>query len=370
MTRPLCQSTELYAANVAGRREAAVPCPRATAALPRTRRSLVACMLATMAAVLAAGCKSDLSQQLLERELRMQEDQIYQLQDELNAKCARLERVAGENTSLRRQLGFADGDASPAPNRPTPAAGQPTFVPPPLTIPGGPTANGSPTGAPGRLPPPIAIPAAPGSGAAPASIGPPKLEGVPPVPADPLLPGAAAPAPTTSVMPVAAAVPATADVDPAARPIAAGSPAATGRQLSHDESLAEAGRITHLVVNQARSECFDGDGDGASDGLAIVIEPRDDDERLVTAAGDVILSVLDDRGSPVARWEIPSQEAVTHFRRTSRNRGLHFVLRWPGQPPQGAAVRVLVTLTAFDGTSFETNCMVAAQPRAAGGEPR
>jgi hypothetical protein len=320
--------------------------------------------LVLAALVPCAGCRSDLSQQLLERELRMQEDQIYQLQDELEAKCARLERVAGENTSLRRQLGFADGDATVSPGRPamSPSVGQPTLVPPPVTIPGGPAAGGSP----GRLPPPLTIPASPPAGATPGGVGPPKLEGIPPLPAEPRLPGAAAPAAAPAV-PATASMPAPADVDPAARPLAAASPLAgpppTGRQLSHEESLAEAGKITHLVVNHARTACFDGTGDGISDGLAIVVEPRDDDERLVTAAGDVTITAIDDRGGVVARWEVPAQEAVTHFRRTSRNRGLHFVLRWPGQPPQAAALRVVVTLTSFEGTSFETDCMVAAQPR-------
>jgi hypothetical protein len=343
---------------------------RATVASVATRAVL-------LAAALCAGCKSDLSQQLLERELRMQEDQIYQLQDELEAKCARLERVAGENTSLRRQLGFADGDvAAPAPRTPlaprsllAPPSGQPTLVPPPLTIPGVPASGGGAAsgGGDGRLPPPISIPSAPGG------VAPPKLEGVPPLPSEPRLPGAAAPAAAT-VLPAAAAMPATADVDPGARPIApapvtdARPPA--GKQLSHEESLAEAGKITHLVINQSRTECFDGTGDGLSDGIAVVIEPRDDDERLVAAAGDVVIAVIDDRGGPVARWDIPSQEAFTHFRRTSRNRGLHFVLHWPGQPPQGTAVRLLVKLTCFDGASFETDCTVATQPNGAAGGPR
>ena len=61
-----------------------------------------------IAAMLVAGCKTDLNQQLLERELRMQEDQIYLLQDELQSKAARLERAVGENSSLKRQLGIAD----------------------------------------------------------------------------------------------------------------------------------------------------------------------------------------------------------------------------------------------------------------------
>ncbi|NDC64246.1 MAG: hypothetical protein EBZ59_09755, partial [Planctomycetia bacterium] len=64
------------------------------------------------AAMIAVGCKSDMNQQLLERELRMQEDQIYRLQDELQDKCERLSRTAGENASLRKQLGIVDADAS------------------------------------------------------------------------------------------------------------------------------------------------------------------------------------------------------------------------------------------------------------------
>ncbi|MEI7781391.1 MAG: hypothetical protein WCJ18_05630, partial [Planctomycetota bacterium] len=72
----------------------------------------IAAVAVLLAGPFMAGCKTDISQQLLERELRMQEDQIYLLQDELQAKCARLNRVAGENTSLKKQLGIVDPNAS------------------------------------------------------------------------------------------------------------------------------------------------------------------------------------------------------------------------------------------------------------------
>jgi hypothetical protein len=353
-------------------------------------------------AVLLAGCKSDLSQQLLERELRMQEDQIYQLQDELQEKCARLDRVAGENSSLRRQLGVADSDQLPRGRGPARSSGPanlpaprgsepPIFVPPAIAAP----AIAAPPAAPSipGMPTPAAPPAAPRGatprGAAPASpgsIAPPALEGVPPLPAEPRFPGAAAPersAPERSAVVTASAeadVPTTPPADGATAPVpvdAEGRPLVpdadargSGRPLSNDESLAVAGRITHLVVNAARTECFDGDGDGASDGLAIVFEPRDGDERLVNAAGDVTIAVFDaaNGGPPLAAWEIPALEAVGHFRRTSRNRGLHFVLRWPGPPPQGAHVRIAVSLTTFDGGRFETDCTLPvrqARPAAA-----
>jgi hypothetical protein len=355
MTRSLCWGVGVPDLDHSARGSDAAP-PRSSA-LRGPWRAAAACLLGALSCV---GCRTDMSQQLLERELRMQEDQIYQLQDELEAKCARLERVAGENSSLRRQLGFVDGDAPSVGGRPAVAtpAGQPTFVPPPLTIPGGPAA-GSP---PGRLPAPLTTPAAPGG------VAPPTLEGVPPLPAEPRLPGASLPQPA-GVVPASAAIPAAADVDPSARPIVmeADGPPAPGSRLSHEESLAESAKVSHIVVNQSRTACFDGTGDGISDGIAVVVEPRDDDERMVTAAGDLLIVVLDDHGGPVARWDIPAQEALAHFRRTSRSRGLHFVLRWPDQPPQGNAVRLAVKLTCFDGTSFETDCMVPARPAAGDG---
>jgi hypothetical protein len=140
------------------------------------------------------GCRSDLSQQLLERELRMQEDQIYQLQDELQDKCARLERTAGENSSLKKQLGFAESDG-PAPRRglslpagqPAPAArsgpGQPMLTPPAIDIPGvRPPAGG------GLTPPPASMTPPPASLPAPGTVAPPKLDGIPPLPAEPRFP--------------------------------------------------------------------------------------------------------------------------------------------------------------------------------------
>ena len=84
------------------------------------------------------GCRSDLNQQLLERELRLQEDQIYQLQDELHFKGSRLDRMAVENASLKKQLGIVDADASlPRGSSPPPGVAAPAkpAVPPTLTAP-------------------------------------------------------------------------------------------------------------------------------------------------------------------------------------------------------------------------------------------
>jgi hypothetical protein len=274
-----------------------------------------------LAAALLVGCKSDLNQQLLERELRYQEDQIYQLQDELQEKCARLERVAGENTSLRRQLGVAENDPAVAPRanpaRPRPAAAEPGLVPP-------------------------------------------AIDGVPPLPkrsdVGPPAPGGTPALPVSDGEPLALP-PAAAVVDPAARPASAFVPAGDVRRLSFDASAAAA---THLVVNADRTVCVDADGDGVSEGLKLVCEPRDAEARLVPAAGDVEIAVFDPGagGGPLAQWRIPAAEAATAFRRTSRDRGLQFSLPWSAPPPSGEHVRVVVRLVPPGGAPLEADATI------------
>ena len=302
------------------------------------------------AAVCLVGCKSDLNQQLLERELRYQEDQIYQLQDELQEKCARLERTAGENASLRRQLGVSDTDpaAAPrrAPGRPRPATAAP--VPPANSIPDA----GS------------AAPRAPVNSGPPVELAPPVLDNVPPLPAN----GGANAAPANPIQPVADGgldlpPPSPAAFDPAARPVdaagAAESPA--GRQLSFAAGLTGTGRATRLVVNPAQTACIDANGDGVSEQLAVVVEPRTDEERMVAPAGDVAITVFDaaqGEGPPIAEWLIPAAEAATSFRPTSRTRGMQFALPWPGQPPAGPHVRVAVRLAVPDGPPLEADATI------------
>ena len=142
----------------------------------------------------------------------------------------------------------------------------------------------------------------------------------------------------------------------AARPI---------RQLSFAESIGHQSDLTHLVINHEKTTCYDSDGDGSPEGVTIVIEPRDADERLVTTAGDIFIAAYEptvtaqqtDLGRQFAVWTIPAAKAHQHFRRTSRARGLHFVLPWPTAPPVTTPIRVEVQMTQFDGTTIQTEAI-------------
>ena len=299
-------------------------------------------------ALVAVGCKSDLNQQLLERELRYQEDQIYQLQDELAEKCARLEYVAGENSSLRKQLGVSDADSA-APSRGrrprTPGVPPATNVPPAIEIPDAPRLpRGGPAGQGGG--------ATPRADGPPVDLAPPTLEGVPPLPAEP-----GGSAPTTDSGSGLSLPPAAAVIDPAARPIesveadppvqaaAAEAPAPALVRRSYDEP-AGGGEAIRLAINPSASSGVDANGDGQSEGLSLAIEPRNSGERLVSLAGNVTITAYDaaaGSGSPpLARWTVTAADAAACFRPTGRRRGLVVDLPWQGTPPAAGHVRVTV----------------------------
>jgi len=281
----------------------------------------------------AAGCKSDLHQQLLERELRYQEDQIYHLQDELESASSRLRHVAGENSSLRRQLGLADGDPAGRRSGPSrsPAAAPPANVPPAVKVPD--------------------APAAPRRGGPPIDLAPPVLEDIPPLPTtSPPRPSGARATPNLDAgEPLSLPAPAPPEAATATLPV---------QQLSYEQPAPpphalQPGHATRLVVNTMQTACIDADGDGTSDGLSIVVEPRDADERLVAAIGDVTVVAFDAAAgvdpstgepAPIARWDIPAAEAARQFRPLGRLRGMQFTLAWPGPRPAGDHVRVLARL--------------------------
>jgi hypothetical protein len=296
----------------------------------QTRRGWATLAFVAWVAWTASGCKSDLNQQLLERELRYQEDQIYYLQDELQEKRARLESVASENVSLRRQLGVNAAD-DPAPSRggrpQAPRVAPATTIPPAIELPG-------------SAPAPSAAPRSAPRGGPPVDFTPPTLEGVPSLPAEPVVPPRSTPRSSGLSLPPAAAA-----IDPRARPIeSAGekrSPALV--RVGFEESMA--GDPIRLVIKPL-------DDMASGRGITIAIEPRDSTERLVSGlTGDVTVTAYDGAlapaAPPIARWTIPSAEALARFRPTGRHRGITLDLPWQGPSPTGDHVRVRVeTATA------------------------
>jgi hypothetical protein len=292
--------------------------------------SIARVMAFAVAVLLATGCKSDLNQQLLERELRYQEDQIYYLQDELAEKQSKLASVDHENTSLRRQLGVDAGDnlAPSRSSRPSTSRVRPAAPIPPAR----------------ELPEVSPLPAP--RGGPPVDFAPPTLEGVPVLPDEPFVP------PRSSDLSLP---PAAASIDPAARPI---NPMPERREpalvrASYDEPASA--EPVRLVI-KPRADM------AGPHGLAVALEPRDARERLASGfASDLVVTAYDASlppgAPPIGRWTIPASDTQSRFRPTGRHRGIALDLPWQGASPAGDHVRLLVQAATATGL-LETEALV------------
>jgi len=257
-----------------------------------------------VAAMLLAGCRSGGNRELLERELRMQEDRIYQLEAMLHECSAVNDSARRENEALKSGIEGADADASPTP-------------------------GGSSSSSPGS------------STRRPSGTNQVEPEG-------PIIePGVPAPTPGAS------------DAQ------GTGGTPAQDAGFNHDEQVVDE-TVTRLVLNKQLTGGRSYHGDKADEGLMVVFEPRNAANQLVHPLGDVSIVVLDPdkRGAEarVARWDFTADEASARFKKTALGRGFHFDLPWPDTPPTSKTLRLFVRLTVPGGAKFVTDAMIPVDP--------
>lgn len=298
--------------------------------------------IATLSAACLAlcGCRVDPNVPILERELRLQEDKIYQLEGQLAEHRAALE-------SCRRQAGGATG-VCPLP------AGPPAAVGPLL----GPAAKVEPSEPVVPQPPIVELPGQPQTqmpDSLRSKIAPPAIEVPTPPPgkAEPKAapPSAAAPRPRTKAIPAAAAVETAAEpaAKPAAKPAADASTVAT-RPTSNDP-------VERIVLNLALSGGLNADGKPGDEGLSLLIEPQDAQGRSVERAAPITVVVLDRQVSGdaarVARWDFSAEQVAKKFRHTSVGSGVYLELPWPVAPPAHSELHAFVRYVPADGRLLE-----------------
>ena len=358
--------------------------------------------LAIAALALSAGCRSTSNQELLERELRWQEDEIYHLQSHLEQFAAEIEGLKKRNAELEKQRGAATtppprpfqpsrpstappSSVTPPAVRPPsqrsvpPYSGPPTISPPDVTIPDG----DPPRSAPRELAPPVITPPssnqpgppnipfpsdsevnAPtnrGTSVWPSSAGELPLSavehadnGAPPPTAGQRLPpieptilprsheeAFAANEPTL-------AEPQSALADPAA-------PAAEMENFTPPPGYVTAGDrdVTELVVDPAWTRGWDADGRSGHEGIEILIDPRNVQSQSIDEPGSLAIvaidPLLDGPASKLARWDVPADVAAQHFLRGGDSNGMYFKLRWPNRAPEHRTLIVFVRFTGGDG---------------------
>jgi outer membrane murein-binding lipoprotein Lpp len=255
-----------------------------------------------VAGLLLAGCRSGGNNELVERELRWQEDQIYELEDALDSCESQLESAQRENAALKKELGGGDRDRDPQP-----------LSTPMLDFPSGPAApaRGNRPNAKQRTAAPLVEP------------------GV--------------------------------EIDPGEEftPDIQAEGASSSKRITDQ-------RVDRIVLNKQLTGGSNHSGRGGDAGVLVVFEPRNRAGQLLQVPGDVSIAVLDPTlqgpQSRVARWDFTAQEAGRQFKKTALGRGFHFELPWAGEPPTNKKLRLYVRYVAPDGRKLLTDMNIDIAP--------
>ncbi len=266
-----------------------------------------------------AGCRVDPSIPILERELRLKEDEIYRLRGMLEdmQDCPVTCREHGDG-------GHVDADGSS--RRKSPAASPHGATPPQIELPGKATE---------KTPDLLKAPA----GSMPGGSVP---SGVPEVP--PELQGPSRPAPSADGP--------TLDV----------SDGRAGPRTIESVSFIAAGdssRVASIALDRVLTGGISADERAGDQGLLVVVEPRDSAGRIVEAPADMIVVVLDPElegeAMRIGRWEYAAAETANLFRRSPMGSAVHLSLGWPDASPKHKKLHVFVRYVTADGRSLQTD---------------
>ena len=330
----------------------------------------LAWIVAAIALPLLAGCQQRQASQKMQRELRMQEDRIYQLEDWIRQYNEQLNSCREENVSLRG-------------NKPAPSVRTPPK--PPVRV--------SPFGDSEPKIPGIPEVELPPEDSPPAELPLPKPAGnrgaLRPAPANAPRQVRRGRPPTGTRNVAVNRRPAIPESLPENRSSAAAAIALASAVETHDYSNIrlssyEAAKpqdttLSGITLNRTLTAALNSDGQPGDEGLMLVVEPRNDAGELVPPAGELSISVIDPAATSeaearVGRWNYSAEETARLYRRTTLGDGIQLKLLWQGPPPAHPHLHLYARLTTPDGRKLQTGRKIQitllAQEKTPTEEPR
>ncbi len=281
-----------------------------------------------LACLVAAGCRTDPNIVLLERELRLQEDEIY-----------RLRGVVEDYQAALRSRGV--DAAGPGGSRPADAGPSRLLeMIRPRDIPGAEEERGSPPGDDGYGDRESEAPASPYEVPSRPSPGGEQPDG----------PSADEPGQGPS------------DLEPSVPDPPAEKGVGDGTEVRRTGAVepvfpADSRQVARLALNRLLTGGYDSDGRPGDDGIVVAIEPRDAQGRSLKAAAEVSVVVLDPaldgEAARVARWDFTAAETAARFRRSVSGGAIHLELPWPADPPVHGQLYLFVRYTTSDGRRLQ-----------------
>lgn len=307
-------------------------------------------LLIVLAAGALGGCRADMHRELLERELRWQEEEIDHLEDHVIEYKRRLASLQRENAALREKLAAAtaraqaaDRDDAASHRRKThqrPADQEPPKVE--LEEQAAP-----PNGPPERAPPGEAMP-----------------EGEP----------AELPHDDSGELPALEPLNEEGDSNqqPPTDPARNSRPTQPSTLPNHaarvDRTPAASSAIQRIVLNREGTHGYDADGQPGDDGIRVVVEPRDRQDRIIHEPGELHIELYaptPEGEIPVARWIFTTEQTARRLAATADGQGVEYVLRWPAGPPPQRQVKLYVRYITQAGAELSTEQSLLVAPPAA-----
>ena len=296
-----------------------------------------------LACLAVTGCRTDPNIAILERELRLQEDEMYRLREVVEEYQTALRSCREDGVEAGRSKtagGEPDGLLDLIRPEGIPGASEQTWSSPDGAAPGDgqDVAPPSPWGKPPGNPPQGSAPDGPSQEAPVRDPG--EIE--PPIP-DPPGDGAGD--------------------GPPVRPVGGTGPIlpATSRQ------------VAQLMLDRPLTRGYDHDGRPGDEGIAVGIRLHNARGRPVDAPADVSVVLLDpalaDEAARVGRWDFTAADMAADFQRTGPRRAIQLEMPWLDKRPAHAQLYLFVRYTTSDGRELQTEgpIQVTLPHRTAGG---
>lgn len=132
---------------------------------------------------------------------------------------------------------------------------------------------------------------------------------------------------------------------------------------SYDSELRS---VKSIKLNRKLTGGYDFDRQPGHEGVMVVIEPQNKKSEYVPVTGAVTVEVQDLAKSGlsgrVGKWKFDPIEAREHLKKTAFGKGVHLELPWPGPPPENRDLEVRVQLQLADGRTLSTKMKILVEP--------
>ena len=139
----------------------------------------------------------------------------------------------------------------------------------------------------------------------------------------------------------------------------------------------DSSQVEQLVLNQLLTGGYDSDGRPGDEGIVVVVEPRDAQGRWVEAPAAMSVVVLDPAlegdAARVARWDFSVEQTRALVLRAGLGRGIGLDMDWPDAPPLHTELLVHVRYATSDGRNLQADGRISIElpeGRTAGWVPR